>query len=61
MIMYCKCGETLSNGEVPNSIELWVYTDKEWEEEINIGQINSVEIPKSKYRFGDARIVREYM
>ena len=29
--MNCKCGETLSNNAVPNNIQLWVYTDKEWD------------------------------
>ncbi len=29
--MNCKCGYVLSTTEVPNDIELWVYTDKEWE------------------------------
>ena len=24
----CKCGHTLWNGETPNNIEYWVYSDK---------------------------------
>ncbi len=44
----CKCGETLSNGRAPNDIELWVYTDREWDEVINIGEIDSVDLPNPK-------------
>ena len=29
--MQCKCGEILSNSGVPNDVQLWVYTDKEWD------------------------------
>ncbi len=47
-ILFCKCGNPLSNGNVPNDIELHVYTDREWEDKINIGIINSVEIPRPK-------------
>lgn len=47
--MTCRCGKTLSDGVAPNDIELRVYTDIEWEEKINIGIINSVEIPHPKY------------
>ena len=45
----CKCGNILSDVEVPNDIQLGVYTDRQWENEINIGMINSVEIPSPKY------------
>jgi hypothetical protein len=26
----CKCGKLLWNGESPNEVQLWVYTDREW-------------------------------
>lgn len=29
--MLCRCGHLLSTTQVPNDIELCVYTDKEWE------------------------------
>jgi len=29
--MTCKCGEALSDTSVPNDMQLWVYTDKEWD------------------------------
>lgn len=45
----CRCGNILSNGDAPNDIELVVYTDRQWEEEINLGIINSIEIPSPKY------------
>lgn len=44
----CKCGETLSNSLAPNDIQLHVYTDKEWDRIINMGQIDSVDIPDAK-------------
>lgn len=30
--MICKCGYLLSTTQVPNDIELRVYTDKEWDD-----------------------------
>ena len=30
--MTCTCGAELSNHEVPNDIQLRVYTDREWDE-----------------------------
>ena len=45
----CKCGNLLSNSMVPNDIELRVYTDREWEEKINLGMIDSINIPLPKY------------
>lgn len=41
----CKCGECLSNSLAPNDIELRVYTDKEWDGIVNLGEIDSVDIP----------------
>ena len=29
--MGCRCGERLSNSAIPNDIELWFYTDNEWD------------------------------
>ncbi|MCS1350900.1 hypothetical protein [Mechercharimyces sp. CAU 1602] len=42
--MICKCGEVLSNRESPNDIQLHIFTDKEWEEIIAKGQIETVEL-----------------
>ena len=41
----CKCGEVLSNGQAPNDIQYRVYSDKEWDDIINIGQMDSVDLP----------------
>lgn len=41
----CKCGQVLSNSLSPNDVELRVYTDKELDDIINMGQIDSVDIP----------------
>jgi hypothetical protein len=30
----CKCGKRLSNTAVPNDVELWVYTDREWVQKV---------------------------
>lgn len=46
----CKCGLSLSNSEAPNDVELIVYTDKEWDEIINMGNlIDPVTIPFPRY------------
>lgn len=45
----CKCGETLSNSQAPNDIQLKVYTDREWDGIINMGTIDTVDIPDPKY------------
>lgn len=47
--MLCTCGETLSNHEAPNDIELRVYTDKEWEEIFDCENIQPWMIPIPKY------------
>ena len=46
--LQCKCGETLSNSLAPNDVELRVYTDREWDHIINMGQIDAVELPFPK-------------
>jgi hypothetical protein len=45
----CRCGKVLSNSLVPNDLELWVYTDKEWDEYMTGDSIDPVMIPKPKY------------
>ena len=46
--MNCKCGYVLSTTEVPNDIELWVYTDKEWEALLDCKVIIPWRIPLPK-------------
>ena len=44
--MECKCGNLLSTTEVPNDIELRVYTDREWVSKVESKDtINTWEIP----------------
>lgn len=44
--MLCKCGNLLSTTEVPNDVELRVYTDREWVEKIeNQDTVNTWELP----------------
>lgn len=45
----CKCGETLSNSMAPNDVQLKVFTDREWDDIINVGMIDSVDLPDPKY------------
>lgn len=47
--MECRCGEVLSDGRVPNDVELWVYTDQEWSEIIDRDSIDPIQIPMPKY------------
>lgn len=48
--LQCKCGVTLSNSLSPNDVELRVYTDKDWDDIINLGDLSDpVTIPTPKY------------
>ncbi len=48
--LQCKCGATLSNSNAPNDVELRVYTDREWDDIINLGDsIDPVTIPFPRY------------
>ena len=58
----CKCGFNLSNSKAPNDIELVVYTDKEWDKIINLGDlIDPIAIPFLDMMFGGVHSVKEYM
>jgi len=41
----CKCGETMSNTLAPNDIQYRIYSDKEWDDIINIGEMDSIDLP----------------
>lgn len=71
--MMCKCGETLSTVQVPNEIELFVYTDFEMDE-INAMEINDpLDIPDPErevwrcphceriYVFDGNKVIRTYV
>lgn len=45
----CKCGEFLSTTEVPNDVQLRIYTDREWDDIINCEVLDPVAIPFPKY------------
>jgi hypothetical protein len=47
--MTCKCGEVLSNTLAPNDIQLKVFTDEEWDHIINIGMIDTFDLPDPKF------------
>ena len=47
--MTCKCGYLLSTTQVPNDIELRVYTDREWDEILDCDIIEPWKIPSPKY------------
>lgn len=47
--MNCKCGYILSTTQVPNDIQLRVYTDKEWENIMDCETITTWEIPFPRY------------
>ncbi|GAB6990114.1 hypothetical protein [Paenibacillus pini] len=35
----CKCGNQLSTVEAPNDVQLYVYSDREWDNIINLGDL----------------------
>ena len=45
----CKCGKILSNSAAPNDIQLRVYTDRQWDDIINTGMMDSADLPDPKY------------
>lgn len=49
MRFLCKCGKILSNAQAPNDIELAVFTDLEWDNIINIGRIDTGDLPNPKF------------
>lgn len=47
--MTCECGEYLNNQAAPNDVQLWVYTDREWDEMFNCDSIEPWMIPHPRY------------
>lgn len=46
----CKCGKGLSTVQAPNDVELYVYTDSEWDYILNMGDlIDPLDIPDPKH------------
>ena len=46
---YCKCGERLSNSDIPNDIQLWVYSDKEWDVILEKDTFEAWKVPLPTY------------
>ena len=44
----CKCGNIMSTTACPNDVQLRVYTDREWDDIINMGVIDTLDIPLPK-------------
>lgn len=32
---HCKCGNLLSNSQIPDDVTIWAYSDREWDEITN--------------------------
>ncbi|MCL2400471.1 MAG: hypothetical protein FWC91_12105 [Defluviitaleaceae bacterium] len=47
--MTCICGEILSTTAVPNDVELWIYTKKEWDSILENDSIETWKIPLPIY------------
>lgn len=45
----CRCGKTPSNSSAPNDIELKAFTDVEWDDIINLGMIDSIDLPNPSH------------
>jgi hypothetical protein len=45
----CRCGKIISTVQCPNNVQLRVYTDFEWDRIINMGMIDSLDIPMPQY------------
>jgi|GEM_PF-1223041 len=43
--MTCRCGQTITNGDVPGSVLLWVFTDHEWADLLRDDTIETWRIP----------------
>jgi hypothetical protein len=45
----CKCGNRLSNSEVPNDIQYHVYSDREWDKILENDFIEMIKFPRSEH------------
>lgn len=44
MRLQCRCGFDMWNGQVPNDIELWVYSDKRMDEILADDTVSTIEL-----------------
>ena len=47
--MICRCGNLLSTSDVPNDVQLMVYTDMEWDNILRVDTIHTWQIPLPAY------------
>lgn len=47
--LYCKCGELLSTSNVPNEVELHVFSDKTWVDVFEQEKLDPAELPYTEY------------
>lgn len=47
MHLLCKCGENMWNGNIPNDIEYWVYSDKQSDKILENDIISTLELGMS--------------
>ncbi len=45
----CKCGNRISNSTVPNDIQYYVYSDREWIKIIEMDVVETINLPHPKY------------
>lgn len=45
----CKCGNRLSNSEVPNDIRYHVYSDKEWDKILENDFVEMIQFPRPEH------------
>lgn len=45
----CRCGNVMSTTQCPNDIQLHVYTDREWDNILDSGITDLLDIPSPKY------------
>jgi hypothetical protein len=45
----CKCGNRLSNSSVPNEVQYYIYSDREWIKIIELGVVETINLPQPKH------------
>ncbi|TVX92505.1 hypothetical protein FPZ44_05215 [Paenibacillus agilis] len=67
----CKCGKLLSTSSCPNDVQLRVYTDKEYDEILELEYLSDIPLPKYDvwncnhcgrvYVFDEQEVIRTYI
>ncbi|MCB0740676.1 MAG: hypothetical protein R2796_07630 [Chitinophagaceae bacterium] len=45
----CECGNQLSNSTVPNDIQYYVYSDREWIKIIELDVVETINLPQPEH------------